>query len=177
MAAAKPGGSARRNEPATVRLYLLRHGPAGLRSAWTGDDADRPLTDEGAKRMKRIAARLAAEGVLPDLIVTSPYERASRTAKIVAKTLGLRDLLVTEPMLAPGAGPAEVIALLDAHRDASRVMLVGHEPDFSEVTAAMCGARIKLQKGGLVELEVERSGGAADSAVLVRLEQPSHLLR
>jgi phosphohistidine phosphatase len=176
VAAAKSDASAGRNEPATVRLYLLRHGPAGLRSAWTGDDSARPLTTEGARRMKRIAARLAAEGVIPELIVSSPYERALRTAKIVAKALGLRDLLLVEPTLAPGAGPAEVIALLEAHRDAASVMLVGHEPDFSEVTAAMCGARIKLQKGGLVEMELERAPGGVGPAVMWRLAQPSHLV-
>jgi phosphohistidine phosphatase SixA len=54
-------------------------------------------------------------------------------------------------------------------------MLVGHEPDLSGVAAALCGVQMALQKGGLVELELDRRN--ATQAVLIGLEQPSHLLR
>lgn len=166
----------RRDRPATLRLFLLRHGSAGLRSAWQGKDADRPLTDDGAKQVKRAARRLAEQGVVPDLIVTSPFERAAATARIVAKVLGVRDLVVTDPALAPGFGPAQLDELLRAHGDATALMLVGHEPDLSEVTESLCGGRIRLQKGGLVELEIDLHDETVRPAVLVRLAQPSHLV-
>lgn len=159
----------------TIRVYLLRHGPAGLRSAWEGTDEERPLTKDGRRKVKAIASALAAEGVEPDLILTSPFARAEQTAAILAKALDRRDLTLVEDALAPGLSTSVFTTLLDSHRDATAIMVVGHEPDLSRLTAEVAGARIVLQKGGLAELELDREKPTA--AVLVRLEQPAHLLR
>lgn len=136
---------------------------------------DRPLTRSGARRIKRIAKALVSEGLEPDLIVTSPYARASQTADIVARQLDRRELCRVDERLSPGCSPAELAAILEDHRDAETVVMIGHEPDFSDCTAAMSGARVALQKGALVELEFDRQH--PDEALLVRLEQPGHLLR
>ena len=160
----------------TTCVYLLRHGPAGLRSAWSGDDADRPLTTDGAREMERIAAALAAQGLAPDLMLTSPLARARQTASILATALGQPDLtIVNSSLLAPSFCLADLQAILSDHHDATSVVLVGHEPALSGVTLALCGARIVLQKGALVEVDVNRDD--LSKSVLVRLEQPAHLLR
>jgi phosphohistidine phosphatase len=159
----------------TIRVYLLRHGPAGVRADWTADDADRPLTASGVRRVTSIAAALAAEGLAPDLILTSPFTRSEQTAAIVADELGRVDAVEVEQLLAPGFAVSDIEGLLHRHAGAKTVLLVGHEPDFSSVTAGLSGARIALQKGGLVEMELDRR--RPTEAVLVRLEQPSHLLR
>jgi phosphohistidine phosphatase len=156
----------------TIRVYLLRHGPAGLRSAWKGPDAERPLTKNGRRKMKGIAAALAGEGMEPDLILTSPYARAEQTATLVAKALDRTDAVVVEEALAPGFTPGAFITLLEQHTDAATIMLVGHDPDLSTLTTKLSGARIVLQKGALVELELDRP----TEAVLVRLSQPVHML-
>ena len=63
-----------------MRLILLRHGLAVERTAWTGDDADRPLTAEGRLRTRAVvrAARALVRPV--DCVWTSPYARAHATA-------------------------------------------------------------------------------------------------
>jgi broad specificity phosphatase PhoE len=78
-----------------MKLYLVRHAIAED-SAGYEDDSLRPLTEKGRERMKRIAAALMEIGVQPDLIVSSPYLRASQTASILAKALKYRDFINRE---------------------------------------------------------------------------------
>ena len=139
-----------------LRLYFLRHGQAGSRTEWQEDDSARPLTTEGKRRMKREAATMR-KLVLPlDLIVSSPLIRARQTAEIVAETLGLTARLVTDSRLEPGFDPRQLKALLTAHRDASALMLVGHEPDFSETIGHLIGGgRLDLKKGALALVELK----------------------
>ena len=40
--------------------YFLRHGPAGDAANWSGADFDRPLTQDGIKRIAREAKTIAA---------------------------------------------------------------------------------------------------------------------
>ena len=62
---------------------LVRHGSAVERDEWEGSDADRPLTERGAKRVAQVAAGLSRLGVQPTHVVSSPLIRAIETAKIV----------------------------------------------------------------------------------------------
>jgi phosphohistidine phosphatase len=140
----------------SVTLYFLRHGQAGNPNEWQGDDSERPLTTDGKRRMQREAAAIRALGVSPDVIVSSPLVRAQQTAEIVATGLDLRDRLVMDPRLGPGFDPRQLKALLAAHRDASALLLVGHEPDFSDTISRLIGGgRLDLKKGGLALVELE----------------------
>lgn len=136
-----------------MELFFLRHGLAGDRSEWQGDDAKRPLTDEGKEKMKRTAATLAALDLGLDVIITSPFVRAQQTAEIVARKLNCS--LVEDKRLAPGFNADQLYKLLLDHPDANTVMLVGHEPDFSETISALIGGgRVVCKKGGLALVEL-----------------------
>lgn len=140
----------------SLRLYFLRHGQAGSRTKWQGDDAVRPLTPEGKRRMKREAATIRRLDLALDLILTSPLARAHKTAEIVAGALGLGGRLAIDPRLAPGFGPKHLKSLLAAHRDATTLMLVGHEPDFSRTISDLIGGgRLDVKKGALALVELE----------------------
>ncbi|HSC70211.1 MAG TPA: histidine phosphatase family protein, partial [Candidatus Methylomirabilis sp.] len=139
-----------------LKLYFLRHGEAGSRQEWRGDDAERPLTAVGKKRMKREGAAMWKLKLPLDLIISSPLARALQTAEIVAKAHGSAARLVTDGRLRPGFGPKHLAALLAEHRDARGVMLVGHEPDFSETISRVTGGgRLEMKKGALAYVEVE----------------------
>ncbi len=136
-------------------VYFLRHGPAGDRGEWTGDDFDRPLTAEGKTRVEHEAAALAKLGLTLDVIVSSPLVRAYQTAEIVAKKLGCADRLVKDKAVGPGFGRDAVARILADHPKADAVMFVGHEPDFSETVSDLIGGgRIVLKKGGLACVEL-----------------------
>jgi len=137
-----------------MKLYFLRHGKAD-RSQWDGDDAARPLTAEGEEAMRREAKALRALGLAPDVIVTSPLARASRTAELAADGLGLGGRVVVDDRLAPGFDARRLEQVLTAHGPADEVMLVGHEPDFSATVAELIGGGdIVMKKGGLARVDV-----------------------
>ena len=160
----------------SLRLYFLRHGQAGNRHKWQGDDSARPLTARGRQRMKREAAAIRKMDLRLDLILTSPLARAQQTAEIVAETLGLGRRLVTEPRLAPGFGPRQLRPLLAKHRDVGALMLVGHEPDLSETISHLIGGgRLDIKKGTLVLVEL--ADRASPAGRLVWLIPPKALDR
>ncbi len=132
-----------------MELYLVRHGVAANRSEWQGNDADRPLTQEGREEMQRVAAAIAKLGLAFDAILTSPYVRTTETAEIIAKKLGMTDKLATDDRLEYGFGRKKLRKILSDHDSAQALMLVGHEPDFSILIGKLTGGRVVLDKGGL----------------------------
>ena len=137
-----------------IELYLLRHAHAGDPGAWSGDDDVRPLSPKGEAQSERLGAFLSGVGFRPDAIVTSPKVRAADTARIVARHLGAD---VTEDgRLGGGATVATVASVLADAGDPGRVVLVGHDPDFSELVEALTGAGVPMRKGALARIDVRR---------------------
>jgi phosphohistidine phosphatase len=138
-----------------IELYLLRHADAGDPGRWTGSDDARPLSPKGERQAERLGSFLASVGFKPDAILTSPRVRAHRTAEIVAGHLDLE--VVVEDRL---AGPLDGIvaeAILRKAGDVARVVLVGHDPDLSELLTSLAGgAEIPMRKGSLARLDLER---------------------
>lgn len=116
-------------------VYFLRHADAEPDAA---RDFDRQLTVKGLEQAEKVGKFLVRYGLLPDVILSSPVIRARQTAKIVAQRLGNADLN-EEPWLACGMSPEVCLRELTTHTKRESVMLVGHEPDFSETIAAFLG--------------------------------------
>lgn len=162
-------------------LLVVRHAVAEDRQAWeaTGeDDALRPLTREGARRMKRAARGLARVAPRIDLLAASPLARAVQTARILAPALGLEGFEEI-PELEPGARPQALAAWLRSRR-AGAVALVGHEPHLGHLVAwLVAGASrppLPLRKGGACLLRL-RETARAGAAELRWLASPSLLRR
>ena len=135
-----------------MKLCFLRHGEADWPN-WDKPDDERPLTERGRKEMKRVAKFFQRLKFSADAILTSPLPRASQTAEIVAERLGIE--LKTETALAHGFNVERLRRLL-AKAGADCVMVVGHEPEFSEVIKELTGGEVKLSKAGVALLEVNR---------------------
>jgi phosphohistidine phosphatase len=136
-----------------MELYLLRHAHAGDPAKWHGDDAARPLSEKGRGQAERLGAFLAARGLQPGTIVTSPRLRALQTAQIVASALDL------EPMVDDRlGGPLRLAGLsaVVADSGAPGVVVVGHDPDFSDLAAQLIGAsELRLRKGAIANFDVD----------------------
>jgi phosphohistidine phosphatase len=159
-----------------MRLYFLRHGQAGDREDWLGDDFYRPLTTDGVKRMEREARTIAELDLGLDLIATSPLTRAKQTAEIVAKELGLQDRLVEDEDLGLDFSYERLRSVIARHRDAGALMLVGHEPSMSRTIGRLVGgAKIDLKKGALACVELVE--GSATAGELLWLVPPKILAR
>jgi phosphohistidine phosphatase len=138
-----------------MELYLLRHAHAGDPGAWDGPDERRPLSDKGEKQSDRLGRFLAGIGFRVDAIITSPNVRAAQTARIVAEQLGLP---VAEDTRLGGEVDIETLeSILRDAGDPARVMVVGHDPDFSDLVATLCGTTgVPMKKGALARIDVDR---------------------
>jgi phosphohistidine phosphatase len=161
----------------TRKIHFLRHGRAD-RSEFLGDDDRlRPLTDDGRTRMQAEAETIARLDLGCDAILASPLTRARQTAEIVAEALGLVDGLVEEKTLAPGFDVQDLKLLLENHGHCGSLLLVGHEPDFSEVISRLTGgSNLVLKKGGLARVDLF-SGFAGLAGDLIWLLPPKVLVR
>jgi phosphohistidine phosphatase len=138
-----------------TELHFLRHAHAGDPEAWTGDDAARPLSDKGEKQADRLGRFLAGVGFKPDAVISSPKLRAAQTAQIVADHIGVP--FSTDDRLASAFDVATLETLLHDAGDPSRSVVVGHDPDFSELVAELCGApQIPMRKGALARIDIDR---------------------
>ena len=139
-----------------IELYLLRHAHAGDPAAWDGPDENRPLSEKGEKQADRLGRFLASVGFQPDKIITSPKLRAAQTAKVVAGHLGMP--MSEDARLAGEVTLDTLPAILHEAGDPLRAVLVGHDPDFSELLATLCGAaRVSMRKGALARIDVTHS--------------------
>ncbi len=133
-----------------MRLCFLRHGTAAEREEWSGDDALRPLTDKGRRRLARVAELLAGQKLGIETVLTSPLLRCVQTAELIARRLGLADRVIPDDRLAPGFNPAALATLLRRHANSAALLLVGHEPDFSDTIGGLIGGgRVVCRKGGV----------------------------
>lgn len=114
----------------------MRHGPAEDYAS-SGRDFDRALTPSGRDRVRAVAKKLREMDEAPKVVVSSPLVRAQQTADIVARELGLHGM-ETERDLAPGGDNIGFVRKAASH-GRRRVMIVGHEPDLSELVASLVG--------------------------------------
>jgi phosphohistidine phosphatase len=125
-------------------IWLLRHGDAEAGEGKT--DAERDLTAKGERQSVAAGKAVKALGIELDVCLTSPKVRARRTAELACGQLGVS--VEDDDRLKGGDfDPVEVAA------GRGEVMLVGHEPDFSQAVALTTGSRVKLKKGGIAAIE------------------------
>ncbi|OAI45174.1 hypothetical protein AYO43_01845 [Nitrospira sp. SCGC AG-212-E16] len=144
---------------------LFRHGIAAERDEWEGSDADRPLTERGAKRVAQAAAGLSRLDVQPTHVLSSPLVRAIETAKIAHRSLRIRTTMRIVDELLPDASPNRLLSILHDLPPESCVLCVGHEPHLGMVASVLlCGrasASFPLKKAGacLIELSIPAKPG------------------
>jgi len=141
---------------ADVELILLRHGLAQPHGSV--EDPLRALTPEGRQRTLRVCQRASQLGLKAAALISSPLVRARQTGEIAVEA-GLAPTLTCSEALAPGADPWPLIHhWWIGERDsaaASRLILVGHEPDLGLLACRLIGApqgAVTLKKAGIALL-------------------------
>jgi phosphohistidine phosphatase len=149
-----------------VDLLLIRHAEAGERdpAQWPDDDL-RPMTADGRRKQTAAAKAMKTLGLSFDFLVTSPLVRARQSAEVVAEVYGWNEPPQVDEALGSDCTTAGVLKLLAKFPPDKTVALVGHEPSFSKVAAALVSksgdARIALKKSGVIGI---RFDGAAELA-------------
>jgi phosphohistidine phosphatase len=144
------------------QLWLLRHGEAVPHDS--KPDPEREVTARGERQALAAGAALARLGLELDACYTSPRLRARQTAELACQALGVEPIV--EQAVDSGFDRDDALTLLRAHGDDARVLVVGHEPDFSQVVYDLTGGRVDFKKGGVAA--VREQGGMGELLVLLR---------
>ena len=162
-------------------LVVVRHAIAEDRDGFarTGrDDDERPLTEDGRRKMERAARGLVRLVPKLDALCSSPLVRAVQTAEIVAAAYGAIDVEQVS-VLSGGSSPQEVVAWLQGRKAADTVAIVGHEPDLSTLVSFLLAgtddAFIEMKKGAVCLLEF--SGKPAAGEAILRWSVAPRQLR
>ncbi|MFP5232378.1 MAG: SixA phosphatase family protein [Acidobacteriota bacterium] len=163
-----------------MTLFLLRHASAGTRRANPLLDVKRPLDKDGKAQCLQLAHVLNALKVNFDLVVSSPLKRSLQTAQLIATETGYEQEVVVSNALAPSATFAHFQHLLHECSSAEDILVVGHNPNISQFLGQLLGvaaqsdsephpARIRLRKGSLARLTLQRNSAVLQSLIDPRI--------
>lgn len=123
-------------------LYLIRH----AKSSWSNPDLsdfDRPLNDRGRRDAPRMGKRLKEKAIAPDLMLSSPANRAITTCREIASVLGYDESRIKTDKRIYHASEEELINILSELQDTQKtVMLFGHNPGFTNFANALLSEHI-----------------------------------
>ncbi len=138
-------------------LILLRH----AKSSWKDEslqDIERPLNDRGIGATGTIGSYIRKQKIAPEVIISSPAQRARQTAELVLKSARLK----LEPRFDERIYEAGVQNLMEVvsqtANDTTSVMLIGHNPGFEELLESLTGEARRLPTAALayIELNIEK---------------------
>jgi phosphohistidine phosphatase len=134
-------------------IYLLRHGDAAQDASL--HDSERPLTAIGVQQAETVARFFFRSRVAIHTIFCSPLKRAQQTADPMRRLFPDAKFLLTE-YLVPGNDLRQVFDAVNENISDS-ILLVGHEPSLSELTASLISAssdaKLEFKKSCLACLE------------------------
>lgn len=143
------------------QLLILRH----AKSDWESDassDFDRPLAKRGKHEAPLVGEWLLREGLVPDLVVSSPAERAKETALKVCKSMDFKKEWVLWDQDIYAGGLTDLLRVLArCPPDVATVLLVGHNPGMEDLLVFLVG-----------DVADPGDGKLLPTAALARLEMP-----
>lgn len=136
------------------RLVICRHAKSSWREVDL-NDFDRPLNKRGERDAPEMGRRLVEHRIRPDLIMTSPAQRAFSTTLHYAQALGyLQERIERNPRQYAATVPALIEALRAIDNKVTTLMLVGHNPESTELANVLAGLTIdNIPTSGIVALE------------------------
>ena len=163
-----------------MRLYVMRHGPAvDIGEQGVKTDSARMLSAEGRIKTRQVAEGLAAIGVHPDHIGSSPLVRARETAEIAAKVLCENATVEACEFLRPNSHTGQLVKWLQ-QRPGDSALITGHIPDVSMIISELIGGRgncaIKMKKASVACIVFDETPEIG-KGVLEWLLQPDQLRR
>ena len=132
-------------------LFLVRHAKSS-RDDPSLPDRERPLDERGKRDAPKMGMRLAKRDAKLDLLLTSPALRALTTAHHIADEMGYKrkDIVVDDRLYA--SCPDDLLAVIRAlDKKLDRVMLVGHNPEFSDLAHRLSGEIVDMPTSAVAE--------------------------
>ncbi len=140
----------------TKILYLVRH----AKSSWSDPslrDFDRPLNSRGKRDAPEMGRRLSERGVIPDLMLSSPANRALTTCRHIAEKLEYPRAAIETDDNIYHAGSGTLLEVVQSIDDTWRtVLLFGHNPGFTDFANALNDTDIdNIPTCGIVRCEFD----------------------
>lgn len=134
--AKKTAAAEKETPPRKHFLILMRHGKAS-KDYDLYEDIDRPLNKRGKKDVKIIRKQLAVSDVVPEVILCSPALRVTETYDEICKAFPDTPAFSSKALYSATASDlVEIIRQIK--EDVSTVMLIGHNPGFTDLAEIIC---------------------------------------
>jgi len=131
----------------------MRHAKSDWKADY-GSDHDRPLNGRGVKSARLMGRLLAAQGIEPQVVISSTALRAKTTAELAIEAGRWDAELRLDPSLYE-SGPEGVLSVGASAPEVSRLMLVGHQPTWSMLVAELTGDRVEMKTATVAVVEVD----------------------
>jgi phosphohistidine phosphatase len=157
-------------------LYLVRHAKSDWGNAHTGD-FQRTLNERGLKAAPYMAALLKHKKVTPELVITSPANRALTTAELFCEILGYPKNLIQQRMEIYEGGSSQLLKIVQQIDEYCKTaMLFGHNPTMTDFSNLLAGHHVdSLVTCGVVRIDLEVTSwkdAAPDTGNLIWYEFP-----
>jgi len=139
-------------------VYLVRHAKAVKRKAKL-PDFERALVKKGENQASLMAKRLKKEGLVPDLMISSPASRSLETAHIFADKFGypVLKIMLKDALYEELSEEALLYVIRNLDDKYNSVMMFGHDPNFTNFAAYLIKSfRESIPKSGLVAVNVPK---------------------
>lgn len=141
-------------------LLVFRHAKSDWNASY-GPDRDRPLAPRGVEAANLVGRFVSAAGIEPDLVLTSPAERARTTAGLASSAGNWQSRIEIREGFYGGGGEAVLMALREVGPEVGTVVVVGHEPIWSSLVSSLCGGgRVRFPTAALACLNGEAEWSA-----------------
>lgn len=117
-----------------MKLWIIRHAHA---EDGTGCDFSRNLDARGIEQCEKLAEKIAGHPSKPELILSSPLNRALQTAEELCRHAKWLSPVIQD-WISCGMSPRSAMRELAAFSEFSSIAIVGHQPDLSYLIGHLC---------------------------------------
>ena len=135
-------------------LLLLRH----AKSSWdipSQADFDRPLNGRGLRAAPLVGKFIRGEKIAPDLLLSSPAQRARQTVALVREAARLDAPLRFDERIYEASTATLVEVVSQIEESASVALLVGHNPGFEGLLSFLTGEDERMPTAALAEISLD----------------------
>jgi phosphohistidine phosphatase len=132
-------------------LILMRH----AKSSWDVEDLsdhERPLNNRGIKDAQRIGALLSKMDLEPQLVLSSDAQRTQDTWNMLSKHFSPRPHVCFLPILYLASISAFQEAIEFIHPQTQRILMLGHNPGWSELQGWLTGTYFEFKTASVAVL-------------------------
>ena len=137
-------------------IYIVRHAKSGWENAQT-KDFDRTLNENGMKTAPFMAALLKEKAVHPDLVLSSPANRAITTAELFCEILDYPKEDIRQHIEIYEGGSNHLLNIVQQIPDSCKtVMIFGHNPTLTDFSNQLAGNHLdNLVPSGVVRIDMD----------------------